>query len=230
MPEGKGLTIGQTLDLLSPEFPQLTTSKLRYLDREGLVKPVRTNGRFRLYYPPDIKRLRFVLTRQRDQHLPLSVIKTQLSQTSPALGETLASVDLESFAESSPVPINRTALRLQSGLHPHRLAAVINAGLISSLPGHPHLFDPGTVQIAQLAGRLLELGWEPRHLKVVLHAADRHADLINQRIGPLLRKKKGRSGQAETRQLLEECVETLSQMHQTLLRFQARHLSDPSQT
>src|SRR5246127_2315634 len=77
-PSRGSVSIGQVLDELSPEFPDISPSKIRFLEAEGLIQPLRSNSGYRRFSAADIKRLRFILTAQRDEYLPLRVIKERL--------------------------------------------------------------------------------------------------------------------------------------------------------
>ena len=81
------LSIGEVLDLLRPEFPDVSISKIRFLEAEGLIAPERTGSKYRKFYDGDVARLRYILALQRDHFLPLRVIKERLSQASPNGGD-----------------------------------------------------------------------------------------------------------------------------------------------
>lgn len=197
-----GMSIGAVLDLLRPDFPDVTISKIRFLEAEGLVTPQRSGSGYRRFTAYDCARLRFVLTAQRDQYLPLKVIKAQLDAQPDG--------ELPGFASSYGVPtlvpdsdgnrptaaaVGPTRVRLrredvleQSGVDEALLAGMIKAGVISSGPGG--FFDEHTVVILQCARALADYGVEPRHLRAFRSAADRQSDLIAQIAGPLVRADK----------------------------------------
>jgi DNA-binding transcriptional MerR regulator len=197
-----GMSIGAVLDLLRPDFPDVTISKIRFLEAEGLVTPERTASGYRRFTAYDCARLRFILTAQRDQYLPLKVIKAQL--------DTQADGDLPEHGSSYGVPrlvpdpdsgqlmpaavaparvrLRREDLLEQSGVDDAVLTGLIKAGVISSGPGG--FFDEHAVVILQCARALAEYGVEPRHLRAFRSAADRQADLIAQIAGPLVRADK----------------------------------------
>jgi DNA-binding transcriptional MerR regulator len=197
-----GMSIGAVLDLLRPDFPEVTISKIRFLETEGLVTPERTASGYRRFTAYDCARLRFILTAQRDQYLPLKVIKAQLDAESdgalPASGTSYGVPTLVPDPDSSEltpaavaparVRLRREDLLEQSGVDDAVLTGLIKAGVISSGPGG--FFDEHAVVILQCARALAEYGVEPRHLRAFRSAADRQADLIAQIAGPLVRADK----------------------------------------
>ncbi|CAN5216762.1 MerR family transcriptional regulator [soil metagenome] len=197
-----GMSIGAVLDLLRPDFPDVTISKIRFLEAEGLVTPQRSGSGYRRFTAYDCARLRFVLTAQRDQYLPLKVIKAHLdAQPDGELPESGTSYGVPrlvpdadgSHPSSAAVGPTRVRLRRedvleQSGVDEALLAGMIKAGVISSGPGG--FFDEHTVVILQCARALADYGVEPRHLRAFRSAADRQSDLIAQIAGPLVRADK----------------------------------------
>ena len=196
-----GMSIGAVLDLLRPDFPDVTISKIRFLEAEGLVTPQRAASGYRRFTAYDCARLRFILTAQRDQYLPLKVIKAQLDAQpdgelppagSPYGVPRLVSVRNGEYdqAGSDPAAVAPTRIRLsredlleRSGVDAELLIALIKAGVITTGPGG--FFDEHAVVILQCAHALAEYGVEPRHLRAFRSAADRQSDLIAQIAGPL---------------------------------------------
>jgi DNA-binding transcriptional MerR regulator len=196
------MSIGAVLDLLRPDFPDVTISKIRFLEAEGLVTPERTASGYRRFTAYDCARLRFILTAQRDQYLPLKVIKAQLeaqsngelpeSGTSYGVPRLVPDPDSGQLMPAAVAParvrLRREDLLEQSGVDDAVLTGLIKAGVISSGPGG--FFDEHTVVILQCARALAEYGVEPRHLRAFRSAADRQSDLIAQIAGPLVRADK----------------------------------------
>lgn len=200
-PAFAGMSIGAVLDALRPDFPDVTISKIRFLEAEGLVTPGRTASGYRRFTAYDCARLRFILTAQRDQYLPLKVIKAQLdaepdgalpSAGSPYGVPRLVSDTEAPVAAPARVRLSREDVIEQSGLAPgdaeDMLAALMKAGVIGTGPGG--LFDEHSVPILQCATALAEYGVEPRHLRAFRSAADRQSDLIAQIAGPLVKADK----------------------------------------
>ena len=198
------MSIGAVLDLLRGDFPDVTISKIRFLEAEGLVTPERTASGYRRFTAYDCARLRFILTAQRDQYLPLKVIKAQLDaqpdgelpQTGSGYGvPRLVPVDAQSDEDTAAVAatqvrLSREDLLARSGVDDELLTALVKAGVITTGPAG--FFDEHSVVIVQCARALAEYGVEPRHLRAFRSAADRQSDLIAQIAGPVV--KAGKAG------------------------------------
>ncbi len=235
------MSIGAVLDLLRPEFPDVTPSKIRFLEAEGLVTPERSPSGYRRFTAFDCARLRFILTAQRDQYLPLKVIKAQLDAQpdgelpgSPYPAPRLVSVgaDAESVtaptpdgadAPHTPVRLRREDLLARSGVPSELISALSRAGIITTGPGG--FFDEHAVVIAQCAAALGEHGVEPRHLRAFRSAADRQSDLIAQIAGPV--SKAGRAGARDRADDLAREVAALAiTLHTALIKSAVRDVLD----
>jgi len=236
-----GMSIGAVLDLLRPEFPDVTISKIRFLEAEGLVTPQRSPSGYRRFTAYDCARLRFVLTAQRDHYLPLKVIKSQLdAQPDGELPGDVSSYpaprlvrvrDTVSDAGSpAAVGLPSTAARLtredlvnRSGVDDGLLTALVRAGVITTGPGG--FFDEHSVVIAQCAHALGEYGIEPRHLRAFRSAADRQSDLIAQIAGPV--GKAGKTGSRDRADDLAREVAALAiTLHTSLIKSAVRDVLD----
>lgn len=189
-PLGDRLSIGAVLGRLREEFPDVTISKIRFLESEGLVRPARTASGYRQFTVADVERLRFVLAAQRDRYLPLKVIKEQLDAEAasdrprvlravPADGLPTA----EDFAEQPIRRMTREELLETSGVDASVLADLEMYGLIR--PGEAGLYDTVSAQIATTAKALAVFGIEPRHLRGFRAAADREVGLVEQIVAPI---------------------------------------------
>lgn len=212
------MRISDVLASLRLEFPAVTTSKLRFLEEQGLVDPVRTPGGYRQYSPADVERLRFVLRQQRDRYLPLKVI-----------GEQLAALDAGE-AEEAPV---RARLATLDGVAPatdrltaERLAqdAGVPVDLVTELvaqgvlrPGPRGVFDPWAREVVAVAAALSEHGIDARHLRAFRAAADRQTDLVEQVVAPW-RGQRSVSARARAGTLAAEVGELCARMHTALVR------------
>jgi DNA-binding transcriptional MerR regulator len=235
-----GMSIGAVLDLLRGDFPDVTISKIRFLEAEGLVTPERTASGYRRFTAYDCTRLRFVLTAQRDQYLPLKVIKAQLDaqpdgelpQSGSAYGvPRLVSVNAafdEGTAGLSGVAPTQVRLRhedllARSGVDEPLLTELIRAGVIK--PRTAGFFDEHSVVIAQCAKALEEYGVEPRHLRAFRSAADRQSDLIAQIAGPVV--KAGKAGARDRADDLAREVAALAiTLHTSLIKAAVRDVLD----
>jgi len=238
-PALSGMSIGAVLDLLRPDFPDVTISKIRFLEAEGLVTPQRAASGYRRFTAYDCARLRFILTAQRDQYLPLKVIKAQLDaqpdgeipQTGSPYGvPRLVSVGNEASSEptadsavsAARVRLSREDLLERSGVDGELLAALLKAGVITTGPGS--FFDEHAVVILQCARALAEYGVEPRHLRAFRSAADRQSDLIAQIAAPLVNASKaGKTGARDRADDLAREVAALAiTLHTSLIKSAVR--------
>ncbi len=196
---GRSLSIGSVLSRLKTEFPDVSISKIRFLESEGLVTPQRTPSGYRQFTTEDVERLRYVLAAQRDHYLPLKVIKDQLDAidrglepATPAarLPRSLVMADGPSpvdFAASAEVRVTRGELLAETGLSMTSLAELEQFGLVKAGPGG--YFDADAVLIAGTAAELLAVGLEARHLRSFRTAADREATLITQLVSAQAHQK-----------------------------------------
>lgn len=237
------MSIGAVLDVLRPDFPDVTISKIRFLEAEGLVTPERSASGYRRFTAYDCGRLRFILTAQRDQYLPLKVIKAQLDaqpdgelpSTGSAYGiprlvpvgrdgqagEHDAAARLSEASRVAPtqVRLSREDLLARAGVDDDLLTALVRAGVIK--PGPAGFFDEHSVVIAQCARALADYGVEPRHLRAFRSAADRQSDLIAQIAGPVV--KAGKAGARDRADDLAREVAALAiTLHTSLIKSAVR--------
>lgn len=234
-----GMSIGAVLDLLRPDFPEVTISKIRFLETEGLVTPERTASGYRRFTAYDCARLRYVLTAQRDHYLPLKVIKAELdAQSDGALPEQRSSYGVPRLvtvagngagdpdaAAVAPaqVRLSREDVLARSSVSSEVLTALVKAGIIT--PGPAGFFDEHAVVIAQCAQALSEYGVEPRHLRAFRSAADRQSDLIAQIAGPVaLAGTEGARDRADD--LAREVAALAITLHTSLIKSAVRDVLD----
>lgn len=201
-----GLSIGAVLAQLRGDFPDVTISKIRFLEAEGLVQPGRTPSGYRQFAPADVERLRFVLSAQRDHYLPLKVIKEQLdavdqgavpSVVVPKPPRKLVSLDAPGENGGLPCPgdfetdceirLTEEDLLRQAGIDAATLAELRQYGLVR--PGAAGFFDPDAVLVAKTVKAMTEFGIEPRHLRAFRAAADREVGLLEQIVTPVYRHR-----------------------------------------
>ncbi|ALX67178.1 transcriptional regulator FtsR [Microbacterium sp. XT11] len=176
------LSIGQVLARLTPEFPDLTSSKLRFLEVQGIVTPSRTESGYRKFSQADIERLRLGLTLQRDHYLPLSVIREQLDEAE-ARGESAGIVPPPSIAPA-PRRYRREELLAAAGAGPQLLNDAISTGVIAAQETYPE----STVTLLRGLVALDRHGIEPRHLRSLRQSAEREVSLIESAMSALLRR------------------------------------------
>lgn len=218
----EALSIGEVIDVLRDEFPDVTVSKLRFLESQGLLAPGRSEGGYRQFDRHDIERLRFILRQQRDHFLPLKVIKSKLTLWERGEervgGEVVAASEM---LDQGGEPVSRSELLRRSGLGEPELEALVEHGLLR--PAGPDLFPGGAVGIASEARRLFAQGLEARHLRVIMHAAEREADVLGQLTAPLLRMRNP-DARERARDVLSESGEAIFALHRGLLTEELRRL------
>jgi len=185
------MSIGEVLSQLRADFPDVTISKLRFLETEGLVEPSRTAAGYRKYTFRDVARLRYVLTAQRDHYLPLRVIREHLASLEDGAVPVLAS------ASSSPSPQSEGEVRLSradlleaSGLTDAELVELERTGIVTPRRGGTY-YGRDALTLAIAARRLGEYGIDGRHLRAFKMSADREVGLVEQAIAPHVRRAGG---------------------------------------
>ena len=206
------LGIGQVLARLQPEFPELTPSKLRFLEEQRLVSPARTASGYRKFSNADVDRITVVLSMQRDHYLPLKVIRTHLEAIdegeTPALpGATSAAAFLAGARR-----LRRDELIAQAGATASLLDDAVSASL---LPAADLYGDEALATLRALVA-LRSVGIEPRHLRGMRAAAEREAALIEHAIAPSRRSDAAGKARAAERGL--ELAGHLEAVHSSMLR------------
>jgi DNA-binding transcriptional MerR regulator len=195
--EGRLLSIGAVLSRLRDDFPEVTISKIRFLEAEGLVEPHRTPSGYRKFSEQDVDRLSHVLRMQRDHYLPLKVIREHLDALDrgdpvplPAAGEPRDLLDGVTDTDTDTdleLRIGREELLAASGAAECELDQWESYGLVERRPDGG--YDAETVNIAKIIADLGRFGLEPRHLRAVKAAADREIGLVEQVVAPLRRHR-----------------------------------------
>jgi DNA-binding transcriptional MerR regulator len=238
------LTIGEVLARLRGEFPDVTISKIRYLESEDLVHPQRTPSGYRKFSDADVARLRYVLAAQRDQYLPLRVIKDHLdaldrgealpsggagagpadetggrSVDGAATGVVVALPDLAALPADAP--LSGPEFAAAAGLDDVALADCVEFGLVGrdSAGRHP----VSDLPVARAVAGLARHGIEPRHLRVYRTAAEREAGLLEQLVAPALRAR-SEEARARATEQLSELAGLSVQLHTALLQARLREV------
>ena len=221
-PESGALSIGEVINLLRDDFPDVSVSKIRFLESQGLIDPDRSASGYRQFSSDDVARLRFILQQQRDHFLPLKVIKSKLTlwERGEETGLAPASSDLEEPGE----PLDRTTLLKRSGLDEDQLRALIEVGVVKPADGTT-VFPHEAAVVATEAKRLMDYGLEPRHLRSIRISVDRTSDLLAQLVTPLARANNAEA-RGRAKDTLEACSDSVSVMHRALLSLELRqHLT-----
>ena len=207
------LTIGTVCTRLQPEFPDISISKIRYLEDQGLLAPRRTQSGYRLFSEGDVERLETILRLQRDEFLPLRVIRQELASPSGAgkerrkrravgLADPDDELDLGELCERAAITSDLARELEEYGLLQPRRA------------GSEKLYPAGDVDVAVACAKLSRFGISARHLRTFRTAADREAGLLQQVIAPSLRSRNPERREAAVQQLqtLAELAQELSQL------------------
>jgi DNA-binding transcriptional MerR regulator len=191
-------SIGHVLALLKGDFPDISISKLRFLESEGLVTPRRAPSGYRRYTDADVERLRYVLSVQRSHYLPLKVIREHLEamdrgQRPPTLESPLrpdGGGGQPSPGTKPPLRLTRQELLEASGLTEPALAELERTQIVQPRRGSAH-YGRDALTLAIAARRLAEYGIDGRHLRAFKISADREVGLVEQAIAPHIRRAGG---------------------------------------
>jgi len=225
-PERDGLSIGAVLERLRPQFPDVTISKIRFLESEGLVRPARSPSGYRQFTAADVERLRFVLSAQRDHYLPLKVIKEQLEAedrprplTSVPLERGLPTAD--SFAERPELRMTQEELLALAGIDAAMLTELEQYGLIR--PGAAGLYDSESALVATTVAAMTRHGIEPRHLRAFRASAEREVGLLEQIVAPMF-KQRDPSARGRADELARELAALSVSLHTLLVKAELRRV------
>lgn len=224
------LSIGEVLSLLKQEFPDVTISKIRFLESQGLLDPERTPSGYRKFYETDVDRLRWILRQQREHFLPLKVIKGRLRAGHEGRSEPVEPVDSGSKTMgSSPVPpvtstvsvtaaaptgVSLTAMELAgaTGLGEDDLRDLERFGLIGSRRvGANTFYSEEALAVAHLAAGFMKYGVEARHLRMYKTAGEREAGFFEQVVTPMVKQRN-----PEARRQAVEAIEDLARLGEGL--------------
>lgn len=234
LPARRTMSIGEVLAQLRGDFPDVTISKIRFLESEGLVEPERAPSGYRRFSHDDVARLRYVLTVQRDHFLPLRVIKEQLEQLDRGaeldaeaadghgLGGRPGVPHVVAAAGSDPreVRLSRSSLVEAAGITDDLLSELESYGLLAARGG---VFDADALLIARTAGELTEYGIQPRHLRTILSAAEREAGLVEQVVAPMLRQRNAEA-RGRANEVAREVGRLTGRLHAALVEARVRQI------
>jgi DNA-binding transcriptional MerR regulator len=196
------LSISEVLAQLRADFPDVTQSKIRFLENEGLIEPARAPSGYRRFDASDVERLRFILTAQRDHYLPLRVIKERLEQPGEADGGGPALPQL-----------TRRELLDRAGITEPELTELEEFGLLRR---SGRVYGPDALEVAQTAAALGGYGMQPRHLRAVRAAVEREVTLIEGVVAPILRQR-GAGARAQAGQTAAELAALATRLHRALI-------------
>lgn len=213
-------SIGEVINLLRDDFPDVSVSKIRFLESQGLIDPDRSDSGYRQFGDNDVARLRFILRQQRDHFLPLKVIKSKLTLWERGEEGSRGGGPGPRGLDEEGQPLDREDLLKRSNLTGKQLDDLVEVGLIRPVAGSD-VYPAEAGVVALEARRLLDLGLEPRHLRSIRLSADREVDLLSHMVAPLL-KAKNAEARTRARDLLETCSDSVHAMHRALLAADLR--------
>jgi DNA-binding transcriptional MerR regulator len=228
--------IGEVLAQLQPEFPDISTSKIRFLEAEGLIEPERTPSGYRKFYVDDVERLKSILRMQRDEYLPLKVIKERLLQGTDGELFDEDGVAIESdggagapISASEELAEAPTGLQMSleemsaaTGVERDRIKELESFGIVCSHgPDGARYYDGDDYIVLSIVKDFFRFGVEPRHLTMYKHFEEREADFFETIVAPTLRQKNPDARRAASQALADLAV-TSRKFKQALLRSNLR--------
>ena len=232
------LSIGEVLEGIKADFPDVSISKIRFLEAEGLIEPERTPSGYRKFFDKDVARLRYILSLQRDHFLPLKVIRERLRDAdanggvypdagqgatpaaAPAPAKTAASGNGAATALEA-VQLDRKELQAAANLTEAELKGLEDFGIVE--PSEAGVYDEHALIVAKAARRFFDFGVEPRHLRMYRQFAEREAAFFEQIVSPAARRRDP-SAQDQAAQAVRELAGLSRQMKEAALRSSLREL------
>jgi len=221
------LSIGDVLQALRDDFPDVSISKIRFLESEQLVTPVRTSSGYRKFSQADVERLRYILQAQRERYLPLRVIREELDAIDRGLQPTTSQVRTLRVPRAlvaapdgegdhaTTVKLTREELLRESGLSDSVLSTIEQYGLVAAqVSGH---YDIHALRVCACAFELTEFGIEPRHLRQFKVAADREVGLVSAAVAPYLKRTDAES-RPRAHDMAREVASLVLRLHSSLLQ------------
>jgi DNA-binding transcriptional MerR regulator len=227
------MSIGEVLAALRPDFQDITISKIRFLEEQGLIEPQRTASGYRKFSHQDVNRLRYILGAQRDHYLPLRVIREHLEAMDRGLEPPelpgggprvpLSVISADGYPSAAAFTRDAVELRLSrqelieaAGIDEKSFLRLEEFGLVAPLAGSRH-FDGDALVIARTVAEMASYGIEARHLRAVKSAADREVGLVEQVVVPL-RRQRNPEARARADEVVRELAALSVRLHATLVK------------
>lgn len=224
------MSIGVVLERLRGEFPDVTVSKIRFLESEGLITPKRTASGYRRFTDSDVDRLRYILVTQRDNYLPLKVIREQLeAMDSGAVTAILSAsratpmIDPENFRAPMITRLTDSDVAEQAGTEIELVSELVGASIIT--PDGAGYFTADDVQVVSTALALKDFGFDVRHLKSLRNTASRQAGLIGQVTAPVA-KSKNEGAKQKAEEISQQMTALVVSLHASLVKNALREELD----
>jgi len=230
MPTRNYQSIGEVLVAVKTEFPDITISKIRFLESEGLIDPERTPSGYRKFYEKDVDRLKSILRMQRDEYLPLKVIKERLLQQESADGEEpMAVIEPSGVEPEADLAEPPTGLQMSieemsaaTGIDRERIRELESFGLVCSHgPESARYYDGDDYVVLSIVKDFFRYGVEARHLTMYKHFEEREASFFETIVMPQLRQRNPDARRAATTSLTD-LAKASRKLKQALLRTNLR--------
>ncbi|MGB9280289.1 MAG: MerR family transcriptional regulator [Pseudonocardiaceae bacterium] len=220
------MSIGSVLAQLRTDFPDVTISKIRFLESEGLVQPERSAAGYRQFSAADVERLRYVLAAQRDHYLPLRVIKERLDALDRGGADCLPHrrsdahwPRAEGIGPVDTARMTQEEVLAAAGIGRAELTELEQFGLVRSGPAG--FYDTDAVQVAAIARAMTDFGLEPRHLRAFRASADREVGLLAQIVTPMSRQRDP-DARARAEEVVRELAVLSLRLHAVLVKIGLR--------
>ncbi|MGZ8611954.1 MAG: transcriptional regulator FtsR [Actinomycetota bacterium] len=223
-------SIGEVLVSVKAEFPDITISKIRFLESEGLIDPERTPSGYRKFYDKDVERLKSILRMQRDEYLPLKVIKDRLLEIESADGQPEITPTAEDDADAAEqlaepptgLQMSFEEMSAATGVERERIRELESFGLVCSHgPESARYYDGDDYIVLSIVKDLFRYGVEPRHLTMYKHFAERESSFFETIVLPQLRQRNPEARKAAATSLAE-LAKASRKLKQALLRTNLR--------
>ena len=222
-------SIGEVLVTVKTEFPDITISKIRFLESEGLIEPERTPSGYRKFYDKDLERLRAILKMQRDEYLPLKVIKERLLRSEGEDGEVVepsgdeVAEPVEELAEPpTGLQMSIEEMSAATGIDRERIKELESFGLVCSHgPESARYYDGDDYIVLSIVKDFFRFGVEPRHLTMYKHFCEREATFFESIVMPQLRQRNPDARRTAT-QSLSDLAKASRKLKAALLRTNLR--------
>lgn len=227
---GGPYSIGELIGLIQAEFPELTVSKVRFLEGQGLISPRRSPAGYRMFSDDDVARVQYVLREQRDHFLPLKVIKSKLTaweRGDEASEQPDTGLPPEAYFRISGTLLTDEELARASGLSLRQIHDLVSENVFEphQLANRTVVFDEEDVATARAAHRLLAQGFEARHLRTMRLGAEREVDLLRQLVSPLLRHRNP-DNRHRAAEVMADCAQAGATLQESMVKSRLRKLLD----
>jgi len=187
------LTIGEVVEALSPDYPEISISKIRFFEDEAIVHPGRTSGGYRKFTAADLDRLRLALRLQKERYLPLHVIRELLAahDRGEVVAEVIALGVESGSVRSTAGQVAADKVTRVTGITPAQLSELLSIGIVRPMKENGATYYRGAdLELLKVCGQLFRYGMEPRHLRMYLNLTSREIAIFGQVLLPLAKHRK----------------------------------------